>query len=135
MIAGNNGSSKAYTDWNHRRRTEVDLNDPETLPPLHDENDCVIPLYTKHGFLIKRAIRRHDENVCPPGILADLEKMAELFNDYNGCDDNSDTLPTKMYAYPQAFTRLGNVQASRPMPIFQSRVVRGALDITHSTNT
>lgn len=121
IIVENNGSNIAYTDWNRRRRAEVDLSDPHAVPALEDEDGRPIPLYNNAGFLLDRATWIDNEDNCPPGILADLMKMTELFNDYEGCNEDSGVHAAKVYQYAQAFTELGNIQASDPPPGYQAR--------------
>lgn len=122
LIAENGGSNVAYTDWRPRMRVEVDLSDEDAMPPLNDDAGCPIPLYDKGGFLLKRSKLFNNSNHCPPGILANLMAMTELFEDYEGCSEDSGVRVPNVSQYTQAFTELGNIQATDPPPIYQAGI-------------
>lgn len=122
LIQANDTSTIAYSDWHEDRRIPIDLEDEASIPPYADENGRLIPLYNEKGFPIKRAARMCNVNARPPALLADLSKIGDAFADFDGQLPDGGIRTTKMYAYPQAFTKYGNVQAERPMPVFQTRI-------------
>jgi hypothetical protein len=117
MVAGNGGSSTVYTHWDPAKRDQVDLADH----PTYTEDLVEIPVYNKEGFPVKRLMVFPRPDSQPPALLADIPSMYNFFeSDHVGLA--ADFRPGPVYAYPQAFSRMGNIQSEAPMAVFQSRV-------------
>jgi hypothetical protein len=117
VVEENLGEPFAYTSWNKAERTRVDIGSH----PLLDDEQREIPLYTRAGFPLKRIRLYPAASRDPPALLADLSRMHNVFErDAEGLGD--DFRPSPMYAFPQAFTKYGNVQSPQPMAIFQDRI-------------
>lgn len=113
---------------------EVDLREMG----IKDDGGNEIKLYTEDGFFIKRIGDKVYTGDQPPTILGNLRELAKLFQDHTEHlfddidDDESDgdyreieeiLQKITMYAYPQALTRHGNIQADFPMPVFLARIL------------
>jgi hypothetical protein len=117
IIADYGGCTEFYSHWDPDTREQVDLEEY----PLYDEDGLEQPVFDDGGYPIKRVRMFERDGQDPPALLADMSLMHNMFEaDDEGLDDDFRSGP--MYAYPQAFTRFGNVQSQSPMPAFQSRV-------------
>jgi hypothetical protein len=117
IVEANGGSAELYSHWDPDEREQVDLDEY----PLYDEDGLELPVFDESGYPVKRVRMFEQDGQDPPALLADISLMHDMFEaDEEGLDDSFRSGP--MYAYPQAFTRFGNVQSQTPMPAFQARV-------------
>lgn len=119
VVERNSGRDYAYTHWHPSKREEVDIADT----PLYDGDDLV-PLYDNRGFPISRVKKQYYLKEDPPSILADLRQIADLYHLYDAADDDEEQYIQRanVNIYPQALSGLGNIQASRPIPVVQARI-------------
>lgn len=118
LLAENANRTSAYTSWDHDIRTDVEIEDY----PANGDDGRPLPLYTEEGFPLRR-VRAFPSTIRePPALLANLADMHDLFERDIHANLGPEYRSAPMFAYPQAFTRYGNLQAHAPMGLFLDRV-------------